>query len=309
MFEQAAEGHLGDGGEDFTERFEAAWATAVAEQERNALASETEAAWGDAQRWPSYADKHVRARKRARELARKVHSWANADISVERLLRAEGEILIGRPDLVVRAPAPYRIEDYKTAVTHDETGEPKASHRRQILLYAYLESIVTGRGRPELGVIVPLKGPDIRFSIDWDEVEDEVHLAHSLVDEFNAGIGQPLTLGRPSSSACTPCPHATTCPAFWDRVASFEGSALQAVEGEVLSSQIAQTGTITVGLQITDGTIQPGKALLHRFLLSRFPALRAVSVGRRIRAVGLRVLDDEARTIVPSGWTRVTVLS
>src|SRR6266498_1193027 len=39
MFEQAAEGHLGDGGEDFTERFEAAWATAVAEQERNALAS------------------------------------------------------------------------------------------------------------------------------------------------------------------------------------------------------------------------------------------------------------------------------
>src|SRR6266542_4271329 len=85
MFEQAAEGHLGDGGEDFTERFEAAWATAVAEQERNALASE--AAWGDAQRWPSYADKHVRARKRARELARKVHSWANADISVERLLQ------------------------------------------------------------------------------------------------------------------------------------------------------------------------------------------------------------------------------
>jgi len=308
VFQQAAEGRLGDGGEDFRERFEAAWATAVAEQEQAALASETEAAWGNAERWPSYADKHVRARKRARELARKVHSWADADISVERLLQPEGEILMGRPDLVVRAPPPYRIEDYKTAITHGEAGQPEASYRRQILLYAYLESVVTGRGRPELGIVVPLNGPDIRFIIDWDEVDDTVRLAHSLVDEFNASISQPLTLGQPSPSACAPCPHATICPVFWSHTASFEFSALQAIEGEVLSTHIAQAGTITARLQVTNGTVQAGKALLHRFPLSRFPALRAASAGRRIRAVGLRVLDDEARTITPRGWTRVTVL-
>jgi hypothetical protein len=302
LYEAAALGRLGDGGPTFDARFDETWHLEMAAQEADALASDAERHWGPAPSWPTYSEKRVRMRRRSRELAQEASQWAGGDARVEEFLAPDDDILFGRPDLIVRSPAPYRVIDYKTGVI-DDAGTLKGSYRRQLLTYAYLENKVSG-GRPSIAIAVPLKGDAISFEIDWDEVSVVADDAHWLVDRFNKLRTTPTLLATPSEAACGACPHAARCDVFWDALDQFPN--LVAIAGTVTKVVRTHGNTATLTISARQATLGCDTVHLQRLSLLRFPQLSGVDQGSPIKVVGGRRVGDTG-TVMPTLTTRVTV--
>lgn len=306
VLEQAARGVLGDGDVDFDQRFEAAWDRSIADQEREASMHDAERYWGAATSWPTYTIKRARVRRRARELAQRVSSWTGAELRIEEMLAPEGELLFGKPDLVVKSPPPYRIEDYKTGAI-EEDGQLKDAYRRQLLLYAYLESRMPDCSWPQLAVAVPLSGAPIEIPVTPEAALELADEAATLVASFNSHLEDPLSLARPGVSACGRCPHAARCSAIWP-VPEDGFDDLGIIEATVQSIDRVHNGTLSLGVEIEGGTIQVGAAHFYRLSPARIPVVDHLRCGQRIRVVGVSA-DPDGRSIRPMGWTRAAIVS
>lgn len=306
VLEAAALQQLGDGIDDFDQRFTVAWQSAIGLEEAESTKHPTEARWGAPRAWPSYADKRARTRRRARELAHQVAKWHDADIRVEEFLSSEEDRLFGKPDLIVRSPLPHRIIDYKTGgVTEGAEGDLKSSYRRQLLLYAQLERRATPGDLPTHLAVVPLRGEPIDFQVDWAEVEAAVADAAHLIDWYNAERADPLSLARPSPRTCGSCQFAAGCPAMWDAVGEGWAAELVAVGGTLIDVIIATDGSVTLRLSTHMGTLAGGDVLIKRLPVATSPELQHAQVGQQVRFVGGRIPEGEEGTIWPSSWSRI----
>ena len=308
VLEAAALNQLGDGSDDFDTKFTEAWQAAVGSEEAASSRHPSEARWGAPQAWPSYADKRARTRRRAKDLARQVADWRDADIRVEEFLSSEEDRLFGKPDLIVRSPQPHRIIDYKTGiVTEGDEGDLKSSYRRQLLLYAQLERRATPGDLPTELAVVPLKGESISFQVDWIEVEAAVADAAALIDSYNAERAEPLSLAKPSPKSCGSCQYAAGCPALWDAVHETWAPDIIAVGGTLTEAISAADGSVTLRLLVREGSLPPGEVVIKRISIATSPDVSHARIGQVVRLVGGRLAEGEEGTVWPSTWSRIAL--
>ena len=291
VLEQAARSELGEIDEVFDDRFTQIWNERIGEQERQAAETGELELYGPATGWPTYATKRARLRRRARELTIEATSWRDREgVRIEERLQVDGEALYGYVDLVVRDPGPYRVIDYKSGVvtspSEDLLVDP--GYRRQVLLYAYLESIQPGGGRPVEGQVVPLAGDVIRFPIDWVEVGNLVSETHGLINEA-ANATEPVDLARPSAQHCRCCTYAARCPAFLSELTPELDLGSAALVGTVVSRSVDPSGQLTIDLNVERGTVAARSARVERIDPRRFSAIAGAATGWQVSCVGLRL--------------------
>lgn len=307
VLERAARGELGDVDEGFDDRYTQVWDQAIGDQERLAAEGGESELYGPATSWPTYATKRARLRRRAREIAYEARSWRDRKgVRIEERLEAPGEILFGYPDLIVREPGPYRIVDYKSGVVTSPSDDEELNpgYRRQVLLYAYLESAQADGGRPIEGQVVPLTGESVRFDIDWPEVEALAAEVHAVIDATAKSVAV-ADLARPSADTCRFCTYAARCPAFHAALDPALELGAIALVGSVLGSWADTSGRLTMDLTVERATGIASRVKVERIDPSRYPAAALVAPGDRVCCIGLRrrgELEDElvvtSRTVI-----------
>lgn len=300
VLEAAASGGLGEG--DFEAAFEQAWGIAIARQAAEAGHFAAERRWGPPTRWYSFDETKARLRRLCRRLRAEAAEWVDGDVLVEAWLEPDGTRIHGRPDLIVRAPRPHRVIDFKSgAVLEDGAKGLKQAYRRQILLYAHLEELASG-SLPEEAFVVPLKGPDERVEVTVEAVAEEVRQAEAIIDRYNAALSEPSQLATPGSEVCSRCPYAITCDPFWTWLdLGPDTTDLLAIKGEVSAIQPVGDRMLSLILRDVTGTMTAESVAVERIPNERFPELAALNVGQRLRVVAGRVRStDPARITVTS---------
>lgn len=294
VLESAARGELGDVDDEFDDRYAQMWDQAVEEQEKLAAEGGERELYGPATRWPTYATKRAQLRRRVREIALEGQSWRGHDgVRIEARLEAPGEALYGYPDLIVREPGPYRVVDYKSGVVtspaddDQEEEDLNPGYRRQVLLYAYLESLQKDGGRPVEGHVVPLAGDSIRFDITWPEVQALAAEVHRLIETAAKSVAV-ADLARPSADSCRFCTYAARCPAFHASLNPALNLGSIAIIGSVLCAWADTSGRLTMDLAVEQGTVTASRVKVERIDPNRFPGAALVEPGSRVCCIGLR---------------------
>ncbi len=182
--------------------------------------------------WPGY---HL---VRARVLGRALRLFdqgimvepARVTAMVEQPLEDPATGIAGRPDRVEASPSGIRVVDLKTGL---HQGKPTDSQRRQLLLYAHLVFIATGR-RPSK---VAVEGPS---GERWEEdataeiVAGAVAEVGLLRERFTAAVdeGRVDSLAVPGQETCRWCPYRLVCGPYWSNLESSwgHGSVLGAIK-------------------------------------------------------------------------------
>lgn len=300
VLERAARGELGDVDDGFDDRYAQMWDQAIADQEQLAAAGGERELYGPATNWPTYATKRARLRRRAREIAHEAQSWRDREgVRIEERLEAPGEVLFGYPDLIVREPGPYRVVDYKSGVVTSPSDDEELNpgYRRQVLLYAYLESIQEDGGRPVEGQVVPLAGDSVRFDIDWPEVEALAVEVHAVIASTVKSV-DVADLARPSADTCRFCTYAARCPAFHAALNPALALGSIAMVGSVLGSWADTSGRLTMDLTVEQGTVTASRVKVERIDPSRYPAVALVVPGDRVCCIGLRSRGESEDELV-----------
>jgi hypothetical protein len=295
---------LGTGGEDFDARFQKAWDEAICAAAAAADADPVERLWGEPLRWPTYADRKLRTRRLALQIAKDRATWPDPEVVVERRLRSADGRIYGTPDVVVRHPLPHRIEDFKTGGVFDEENLLKERYRRQILIYAYLEQEESG-SMPDQGVVRPLRGPAVVFSISTDDVQGELLAALAAMDAFNAAVDHPEQLARPSTTNCRTCPHTSRCEPFWAMIRDAPPAELIGIGGTVLAVHSTESNGIALHIAPDEGNIDAGEVAVRGIPSPFAPWLSSSDAGQHVRVVGLGAIGGTAASFAARGMLRI----
>lgn len=231
LCERALRGRLLDASaQDLDATVSAQWASLVDE-----AYSELSKAWKPADvpppaSWPNFQLVSIRARRRAASLAAATHSDAPAPAavgggarSVEQELTDPTTGLRGTPDWVQESDGVIRVLDFKTGLNQADASEDQ---RRQLLLYAHLLRVKTGR-LPDACVLVDGAGREHLVDVDVAAVDEALASAVAAVDDYNLHVshGDLQQLARPSQEACRWCPFRPVClPYFESRQPDWVGA-------------------------------------------------------------------------------------
>jgi hypothetical protein len=225
-------------------------------------------------------------------------------VIVEKRLSSSDGRIYGTPDLIVRQPAPHRVEDFKTGGVLDDVGVLKDRYRRQILIYAHLEGETSGE-LPGLGVVRPLRGPAVEFDISQGEVDAEVAAALGAMDSFNANLDNAETLARASTTNCVACPHAGRCEPFWTMIRDEKSAALTAIGGVVTAVHGTDSLGSAVHIIVDEGNAPVSEAAVRGIPTPLAPWLSPSTVGKRVRIVGLAPVGGTNASFAPRGMLRI----
>jgi len=245
LCERALRGRLVDStAQDLDAAVSAQWASLVEE-----AYSELAKAWKPANvpspaSWPNFQLVSIRARRRAASLATAAHGDAPAPVvaaggagSVEQELTDPATGLRGTPDWVHESAGVIRVLDFKTGLNQTDASEDQ---RRQLLLYAHLVRVKTGR-LPDVCALVDGAGRERLVDFDDVAVDEALSVAAAAVEDYNRHIshGDLQQLARPSQQACRWCPFRPIClPYFESRQPDWVG-AKGDVHGRVIDVEAA----------------------------------------------------------------------
>jgi hypothetical protein len=298
--------------------FEAAWASAVAEQEAECRRNQLEAHWPPPERWPYYSARKVATRRLCERMSAAIsskHSGGSRDADQrtklalqEQRQQAFGGKLRGRADVIRRSPEP-EIEDYKTGSLADgETGDLKPQYRTQMLLYAVLDHETTDIW-PKRATLVPLQGPPVVIDVDPAEATAAAEAALDALDSYNRGVeaGKPaIDLAAPSPAACRFCAYAIECPAFWSAADErWLDEGIVAVAGGMHGREKSRLSTFNITVERSTGSVPHGDYLLYQLDAERFGAILALPNGTEVAALWL-VGDTSARQLRATARTRIS---
>jgi hypothetical protein len=318
VLELAGAGALPPAGDpQWRQQFEAAWASAVAEQEEERQRNPLEAHWPPPERWPYYSARKVATRRLCERISRSTNgqiagrprdSPLAEQALQEQRQQAFGGKLRGRADVIRRSPEP-EIEDYKTGSLADgETGDIKPQYRTQMLLYAVLEHEATGVW-PKRATLIPLQGAPGVIEIDAAEATAAAEAALDALASYNEQVqaGTPIVdLATPSPAACRFCPYAVGCSAFWsaaDETWLEEG--ITAVAGGMHGREESRLSTFNMKIEKATGSVPPGDYLLYQLDAERFGAVLPLADGTEVAALWLAG-DSSARQLRATARTRMS---
>src|SRR5262249_31355733 len=158
--------------------------------------------------WPGYALARVRCLRRLGEqLARRrgPNGETAARIRPELWVQAPTEPIGGRIDRVETTLAGVEIVDIKSGWA--VADELRPSHRRQLLIYAYLWHAAHGDW-PVAASIQRLDGTRITIDVVPNEATAAAQEALALLRDYNARVTAGATaaeLAHPSSESCLHC--------------------------------------------------------------------------------------------------------
>lgn len=222
LCEQALRGRLLDANaQDLDAAVSAQWASLVDE-----ACSELSKAWKPADvpppaSWPNFQLVSIRARRRAASLVSAAHSDAPAPgaaggtvRSVEQELTDPTTGLRGTPDWVQQSGGAIRVLDFKTGLNQADASEDQ---RRQLLLYAHLVRVKTGR-LPDGCALVNGAGREHLVEVDVAAIDEALAAAVAAVDDYNRHVshGDLHQLARPSQEACRWCPFRPVCRPYFE---------------------------------------------------------------------------------------------
>lgn len=184
--------------------------------------------------WPGYQLVKVRTLRRLEEelSARGEPGSGRAKTVIpEQRLEDAATQVAGTPDRVEITPDGVEIVDLKSGWrVSDQLSD---SHRRQLLLYAYLWHAVHGEW-PVRASVQRLDGKRVTMLVHPAEAMTEAQEASRLLARFNALVGaaerKPDELARPSAATCGSCSFRGACQPFlrepsatWSRLRTFGG--------------------------------------------------------------------------------------
>lgn len=246
----------------------------------------------------------LRTKRLAQWLAQELTAWEGAVLAIEERLESSDGRIFGTPDLVVRHPAPHRVEDYKTGGVLDDDGVLAERYRRQILIYAHLERDTNG-ALPSIGVVRRLRGDPIKFEITELPVHAEVEDALGAIDDFNASLSDPEAQARPSERVCCACPYAARCQPFWRAVPSMDPSNIVALGGKLTALHSTDAQGFSIHLEVTEGNTGTHEANVRGIQRPLAPTLAAAELDSHVRIVGLKPAGSTEQSFAPRGMLRV----
>ncbi len=271
--------------DDLPRALEAAWDVQI-----EAYYQELQAAWPlgsvpSPQRWAGYGPTRRRLLRRlvAQAQARETREVASATgrVVVEQMLEPPEIPLHGRVDRVEHENGNARIVDLKSGWARPQELRP--SHRRQLLLYAYLWHALHGEW-PAEAAIQRLDGS--RMTIDVEPAEAEA-LAEELLEQreaFNAALattGSVWRLASPSAESCQYCDFKTVCPAFFEEATESWGCYRRHLLGRITA--VAEAGVATrLDIEVDAGNL-PGGTGTARVI--GVPGDAAPDLGARVAVV------------------------
>jgi hypothetical protein len=196
-------------------------------------------------------------------------------------LSPPGVPLLGRPDRVERGPGGLSIIDFKSGWSVDDEMRP--SHRRQLLLYAYLWHETHGEW-PTRGVIQKIDGTRLVLEITPSEACEVAEELLALVAAYNQAVEHSAVweLGSPSDEACKYCDYRPACRRFFETTGPEWEWYTKDLIGEVVS--IDSFGVcMRLGMRpIASNVEEPGDMLT----ILDVPATVAVEIGEVIAISG-----------------------
>jgi RecB family exonuclease len=225
---------------DAGEALAAAWEAGVAEQ-----AKRLQEAWRpgippEPTRWPGYALARVRCLRRLNEQLAHVGASPGrgqaASTSAEVWVEAPGEPIGGRIDRVEETPAGTQIVDIKSGWTVSDELRP--SHRRQLLIYAYLWHAAHGEW-PIAASIQRLDGSRITIDVVPAEAIAAAQEALTLLRQYNEQVKSGVSaseLARPGSDSCLHCDFKVACDPFISALTPDWQWYRKAIAGQITSS-------------------------------------------------------------------------
>jgi PD-(D/E)XK nuclease superfamily len=208
-------------------------------------------------------------------------------VLTEQPLSADGGVLYGRADLVIRGKERHQIIDYKSgAVVERDTQLPRAAYVRQLQLYAYLEHASSGSW-PSTAHLFPLHGAPVEISVEPAECTSAASDALTALHDYNAAVGAPQP-ARPSPEHCKWCAAAPVCDAFWQACDQTWSPSVCAVSGTVTSAFGTDLGGTTIHVDQRAGSLSGDGSIVIKNIDSGVLGDRVLlAPGDEVAATGL----------------------
>jgi len=211
---------------------------------------------------------------------RRAHAGEDEEVEIP-VASADGRYR-GRVDRAEHLPHGTRLVDYKSAVRDDLPER----YERQLQLYAYMWHDARGAWPVEALVVYPLTGAAYPVAVDPETCQHVADDAGDIVQRMETERA-PSDLATPGD-VCTACEFRPWCRPFW-RWQSSEATDTAALD----RARVGFEGRVT-GIEVVD---QHWKVLVQwrdatvRLVapLERFPQLRRVQVGARLRVMDTRL--------------------
>jgi CRISPR/Cas system-associated exonuclease Cas4 (RecB family) len=228
---------------------------------------------------------------------------ADAVLPEQELEAADGR-LWGTVDLIVRAETTHLIADYKTGSTLEATtGDIKERYRRQLMLYACLEEAADSW--PDSATIIPFGSAPLSIEVEPDECRQVLENVLATLQLWETWVGG-VPPANPAPDACSWCPYAARCSAFWDACDPSWDSNVSAAKGVAETVNSSPLGGVTFTLDSVGGTVL-GPMTVRNVDPDEHPALALATPGDQVSVVGLRSNPrEEAHTLRPGARVRVT---
>jgi len=197
--------------------------------------------------WPYNSITSRRSIKRIRgeivEYRRRNEDWLATDRPwVEREITNDEIRLRGTPDRVVFFDESFVVFDLKTGFKIHEMTD---SHRRQLLLYAYLISSDTHK-KPASIIVLTADGQMLKEEISESDVDECIDDFKSRTSQYISNIKKGSvnsSIATPQPSVCVHCDYRAVCESYWvDNAPEWENS--RGVLGRVL--HVSSETTLTV---------------------------------------------------------------
>jgi hypothetical protein len=164
--------------------------------------------------------------------------------------------MYGRADRVEQHGGEVRIIDLKTG--WGRPTELRPSHRRQLLVYAFLWNALHGAW-PKEAAIQRLDGSRLTLAIDPEEAKSVADELLAQREKFNSALERvesTWSLASPSAEACQYCDYKVTCPEFFGQVAEAWGWYRRHLLGIV--SAVTPIGEVSrLDLDVEAGNVGP----------------------------------------------------
>jgi len=217
-------------------------------------------------------------------------------------LAAEELRLMGRVDLLTITEDRVDITDYKT-------GIEDPSHLDQLNLYALLwdlDRVVNPDRRPIAELTVAYPSRDVTISAPGEsalrDLESSLKLRIASADEE---IDTPVPRAAPSYEHCRFCQVRQLCDDYWSRMVPDPATLADGTWFDYQGVVGLQNGARSWWM-LREGSGQ------KQLLLRTTATAPALSIGLRIRALGLRLDEDpevDATVAVMTGWSEVFFLT
>ena len=274
--------------EDWVDR---AWDDAIDKERQASLSAGELSRFGPPERCPNFELKRARLLRLAERLRDILDALpGGTKLETEVPLSAYDGRLFGIADVVVRGNDEHEIIDYKTgSVVDRQSGEVNAAYRRQLQIYARLESERVGTW-PQTAYLLPFEGRLVQVAIDTEACRELASVAIALLDDYNALAPGP----QPASAApgvCDACQFVARCAAFWRAYTSDWDNDLMAVAGRVTGIHSSPIGGVSVDVSAEVGPCAGEIVTIRNISAAEVPAVAGVRQGSDVLTVGLR---DEA---------------